>query len=74
MFRLRFNNPYGEVFYLVRLGDIWPHEPSKRLIDATCKRASGAKEFITEEDARACIVIANSPRGWTVEEVRNEPR
>ena len=63
---LKFKNPYGEVFYFLRLGEQWPHHPERRFIDATCRDIINARTFETEELAREVIAKAGSPRGWEV--------
>ena len=65
---LKFTNPYGERFYLVRLGEQWPHNPARRFIDATCRERDDARVFATEEQAREVIAVAGSPRGWEIVE------
>lgn len=57
-------------YYLQRLGGMWPHNPSRRLIDATTTDAKQAKQFPTEEDARSCWVTTGSGRGWEVVEMQ----
>ena len=65
---LKFTNPYGEVFYFLRLGEQWGKDPSKRFIDATCREREDARVFATEEQAREVLAVAGSPRGWEVVE------
>jgi len=66
----QYHPPTAPHYWLVRLGDQWPRDPMKRLIDATSPRREDAKEFATEEDANSCLVTAGSPRGWIVEEAK----
>ncbi len=66
MFLLKFTSPYRETFYFLRLGEQWPHEPRFRLIDATVRDREQARQFATEEDARAVWSRAGSPACWDV--------
>lgn len=50
--------------YFQRLGQQWPHDPSKRLIDATCIDKNDARQFATAEEAREVLVVAGNPTGW----------
>lgn len=63
---LRFTNPYGEVFYLQNLGNIWPHAPERRLIAATTPDRAKAREFATKDEATEVLVQAGGPAGWEV--------
>jgi hypothetical protein len=53
-------------YYLKMLGSQWPHAPQFRFIEATTPDIEQAKEFATEEDARACWSEANKPKGWDI--------
>jgi hypothetical protein len=57
---------YNGPWFLVRLGEQWPHDPRFRLIHATTRDPANAKQFATEEDALACWSEAGKPGGWTV--------
>jgi hypothetical protein len=61
----KFNSAVGP-YFLVRLGEQWPHEPRYRLIHQTTLDRTRAKEFATEEDARTCLAEANASKGWSV--------
>lgn len=58
-----------QIWFLVRLGEQWGHDPRYRFIDATTQDRSQAKQFATEEDARACWSEAGKPGNWDTEEV-----
>lgn len=49
-------------FFFCNLGDPWPKNLALRLIERTSPDRSQAREFVTEEDANACLVTAGSPR------------
>lgn len=66
---LKHTNNYNEVSFFCNLGQQWPHDPSKRLIERTSSRAVDARTFDTAEEAREIIVSAGGPDGWSVEEV-----
>lgn len=51
-------------YFLVRLGEQWPHEPRYRLIHETTLDPAKARRFATEEDALACWAEAGSPMNW----------
>lgn len=68
-FLLQFTNSYKERYYFVRLGLQWPHDPSKRLIDATTRKKEEARVFTSAEDAREVLVVAGRPAGWEVVEL-----
>lgn len=63
---LMFTNPWGERFYLQNLGAMWPHNPTRRLIERTTQHREEAREFDTESEANETIVTAGSPTGWEV--------
>lgn len=53
-------------WYFVRSGNLWPKDPSKRLIDATTQDIAKAKEFASEEEARTTMVQCGNPAGWEI--------
>lgn len=57
---------YNGPWYLVRLGEQWPSDPRNRLIHETTRDPNKARQFATEEEARACHSEAGSPKGWEV--------
>jgi hypothetical protein len=62
-------------YFLVRLGAQWPSDPRYRLIHETTLDRSNAREFASEEDARATWAEAGSPAGWeVVENGADQPR
>jgi len=63
---LQFVNPYGEKYYLVRLGDQWGTDPRKKLVDATTTNPANAKTLDTEEQARELMAGMTSHKGWTI--------
>ncbi len=60
--------PTAPAYYFVRMGDQWPSDPRKRLIDAMSPDIAQAKLFATEEDARAQLVTCDAGKGWEVVE------
>jgi hypothetical protein len=60
----QYHPPTAAAYYLTNLGGPWPRNPEKRLIERTSADRSEAKEFDTEEDARACLVSCGEPKGW----------
>ncbi len=57
---------HAPAYYFLYLGQQWPDDPSKRLIDATTPDIREAKPFDTVEDARTTLVQAGRPPGWEV--------
>lgn len=54
----------GRPRYFVRLGQQWPHDPSKRLIDETTPDIAQARQFGSDEEAREVLVVSGHPKGW----------
>lgn len=79
-FRLKFTNQWegrwtdehGSVFYFCNLGAMWPHYPTRRLIERTTRYMREAREFATIEEAREVLVAAGQPRGWEVVDSKGE--
>ena len=66
---LQHKDPYGgQPTFFLRLGDQWPHQPERRLIDGVTRYKSKARIFATEEEARETLCKAGIPPGWSVEE------
>ena len=62
----QYHPPTASAYYLCNLGGQWPRHPELRLIERTSPDRSEAKEFTTEEDARACLVTAGNPKDWEI--------
>lgn len=69
MILLKFTNSDGASFYFCNLGNLWPGQDTRRLIERTSPDPAEAHVFATEEQARETLVLAGSPQGWTVVEV-----
>lgn len=66
-YRLKFTNRYGETYYLVSLGDPWPHKPERRLIAHTTPKPEEAAVFDTLPEALEVLVTAGDPADWIAE-------
>lgn len=66
---LVFRNAYKDTFYFVRLGDSWPHNLERRLIEATTPDRIRARVFDTLPEALETLVVAGQPPGWEAEAV-----
>lgn len=66
IYRLKFTNPYGEIYWFCNLGDQVPFMPERRLIARTTDKREHAKEFDSEEEARSVLVTAGRTKGWEV--------
>lgn len=69
-------NPYGEKYFFVRLGEQWPHDPSRRLIHETTSKRELGRVFKDGEEAREVLAMAaqrvvdeEGRCGWHLEEV-----
>lgn len=73
-FYLRFINDWddrwtearGSVHYFCNLGKMWPHDPTRRLIERTSRNRDEARQFVSPAEAQEILVSAGSPRGWSV--------
>lgn len=68
MILLKFTNTHGEVFYFCNLGNLWPGQDTRRMIERTSPDQSEAHVFETKEQARETLTMAGSPPGWAVVE------
>lgn len=71
---LRYTNPYGERFYFCNLGNLWPGQDTRRMIERTSPDPKEAHVFDTREQAMETLVLSGNPLsgnppGWSVEEV-----
>lgn len=66
---LKFTNPWGEKFFMQNLGNFWPGNVTRRLIERTTPDEAAARRFDTEEQAREVLATTGMPPGWDVAEV-----
>lgn len=70
MILLKHTNPYGEVFYFCNLGNLWPGQDTRRLIERTSPDPGEAHVFANREDAAQTLVLAGNPPGWEIVEAK----
>ena len=63
---LMHTNQYGERFYFQNLGAMWPHNPSRRLIERTTPIRDEARQFDSEEQANETLCTAGNPSNWEI--------
>lgn len=66
MFALKHTNAYGETYWFCNLGNMWPHDPTKRLIERTSRRREQGREFASLHECREVLATAGRPSGWQV--------
>ena len=65
-YKLRFTNPWGERFFFATLGNFWPGNVTRRLIERTVRSADDARVFVSADEAREVLATAGRPAGWEV--------
>lgn len=65
-YKLRFTNPWGERYFFATLGNFWPGNVTRRLIERTVTNADDARVFGSVDEAREVLATAGRPAGWEV--------